>query len=687
MPGPERNGVVPAMSEGRGTHPTTCSRLWPLVFLLACAAVCTFATTAGAVPVTTLHLHSSQSGTQVFTAGLGFRKGDVPGFATLQLADSQVIVKARWNDGSVKHAIAAGQIDLTAGQTTDVTVEAVASDPGGTPLTATDIQNANPSAVVDLGVVGSVSLSNLLANPVRTWISGPEMVEAHYRGAPNDDTNIAVWFQVRYFKGGQMFVRVWVDNGRLDLPASDRSYVPNVVIGGVQVFNNGGAPLTHYAHTRWSQQAWIGAASDVEADIDTDYLVASRLLPNYMIDTPTQAALDGLAQSYVPFSHAGWTPQMGETGYQDQIGLLPLWDALYVTSHADPRARRAVLAQTLALNSYPIIWNDSVTQATPTPSARPAWTVEGENQGGDTAIGAGPLQWDIAHHGSGGYLAYLITGDYYFLETMADQSSLCYLMNSSGNGSGTARLLTGQTRAVAWCLRSLSQYAALAPTDDPVAADYRALLANNMAHWAGVIDTLGGTGIGYFYEYDIDLYAPGTIAPWQQHFMTQALGMGSDLEPLADMSDYLRVRDWLYRGVVGILGPASGYCFNYASVYNAKISDGGNEDPASWYASWAQVFAATQGSNPCGNTLLGDSGGAPGSAQVGYWGNLLPAIAYAVDHHATDAEAAWLRLTGASNWSVVRNAGFDTIPIWGIEPRATQAPDLIFADSFENLSP
>jgi hypothetical protein len=54
----------------------------------------------------------------------------------------------------------------------------------------------------------------------------------------------------------------------------------------------------------------------------------------------------------------------------------------------------------------------------------------------------------------------------------------------------------------------------------------------------------------------------------------------------------------------------------------------------------------------------------------GYWGNLMPAIAYAVDHGAPGASAAWARLTGASNWSVLASAGFDDIPIWGIVPRS-----------------
>jgi len=652
--------------------------------LLALSAWLIAGTCAADVPVTSVELDAAQSGTQQpFTVGLAFKKGDVPVVPALVLADSQVIVKTRWNDGSVKFAIASGHAAVSANQPLTVVVNAASSSPSTTPLTPADIQTANPAASVTLGGIGTVTLASLLSTPARVWLSGPELVEAHYRGAPGNDPHLAVWFQVRYYKSGRIFIRAVVENGNLDLANTDRIYAPTVSIGGVTVFDNGSAALTHYANTRWSTGAWIGADANVRAFMDPGYLASTRLVPNYMANVPPAATLDSLSQAYAPYQSGNWTPAMGETGYQDQIGLLPRWDALYVTSHGDARAYRSVLANARALGSYPIVWTDSATHGTPAPGGRPNWTVYGPNQGGGTQLGAGSLQWDIAHHGSGGYVAYLVSGDYEHLQTMADQAGLCYLLNSSGNGSGTARILRGQTRAVAWCLRTLSQYAALAPANDAIASDYRALLAANMAHWGGVVDTLGGAGIGYFYEYDIDLYAPGTIAPWQQHFMMQSLGMGSDLEPLADMTAYARVRDWLYRGAVGILGPANGYCFNYASVYNAKISAGGNADPASWYADWSQVFAATQGSMPCANTLLGSSGGDPASASLGYWGNLLPAIAYATDHKATGAAAAWSRLTGASNWSTVTGSGFDSVPNWGVVPRTPVSPDLIFADSFE----
>src|SRR6185503_14423583 len=154
---------------------------------------------------------------------------------------------------------------------------------------------------------------------------------------------------------------------------------------------------------------------------DTGYLKSARLVPNYVAATADAAALNALYQDYMPNQNGNWTVSMGDTGYQDQIGLLPVWDSLYIASGGDQRAYKSVVANAKALNSYPIAWSDSQTKVPVKPSDRPNWSVDGAGAGGSTSRSAGALTWEIAHHGSGGYLAYLITGDYFHLETMANQ--------------------------------------------------------------------------------------------------------------------------------------------------------------------------------------------------------------------------------------------------------------------------
>ncbi|MEO7762015.1 MAG: hypothetical protein ABIS68_08915 [Casimicrobiaceae bacterium] len=619
-----------------------------------------------------------------FTIGLGFKKGDIPGTPALDIPDQQVVAMRRWNDGSVKHAIASGHVSLSAGVPKTITAYNAASG-SGTNLSAASIQAANPQASIAFGAYGTVNLTSLLASPFRTFISGPEMVEAHYRGQVGSDPTLVAWFHVRLYKNGKVWIRAIGENGYLDVATADKNYVPVVSVGGSSIWNNGNATLLHYAHTRWAQEGWVGGDPQIVPTIDTTYLKSSRLVPNYTGPAPAAATLDGLYQNYAPNQNGNWSASMPDPGYQAQIGLLPRWDALFVSSGADLRAYKSVIANAKALNSYPIEWNDSVTKLPTKPSDRPNWSLDGPDGGGSSSRTAGALTWDTAHHGSGGYLAYLVTGDYYFLETMENQLATAYLMagpvdysiQPSGSNLGTSRYFNGQTRGYAWTLRTLSQYAAIAPSTSGLNADYSTLLANNIAHLKAAKDTISPAGTGYVYEYDASLYGIGIVAPWQQHFMIQALGMGSNLEPLSTMAPYIDLRDYLYRAAVGILGDGSGYCFTEASVYNLKSNDGNSNSniPNNWYKTWAQVYAATFPSPPpCANTLSGSSGSAPGIAAQGYWGNLMPAIAYAVDHAATGAAGAWARLTGASNWNVVLQSGFDSTPTWGIFPRPVNPP-------------
>lgn len=624
-----------------------------------------------------------------FTVGLALRKGDVPGQPALDLPNQQVVVTRRWNDGSVKHAIASGQVALSANVPMTIRVLDAPNSSPGPALTPAHIAAANPQASVALGSYGSVTLASLLASPYRVWVAGPEMVEAHYRGAVGT-TGLAVWFQVRLYKSGRLWVRAIVENGYLDVPPMQRNYTPSVSIGGAVVFDNGGATLSHYGHTRWSAETWIAGDPQVTPRHDTEYLRATRLVPNYLPDAPTAARLDALSRTYVPYQRGDWTAYMATTGFQNQIGLLPLWDALYVTSGADPRAYASVLANAKAIYGFPIDWRDSVTGETVMPSNRPDWSVLGRNGGGSNDWSAGPLTWEGAHHGSAGYLAYLLTGDHYYLEAMQSQAAIVYLMVSTTDfyspdaptpNLGTSRRLIGQTRGYAWALRTVSQLAAIGPADDAIVNDYRALLAGNVAHLLALRTAIVPDGIGYVFEGNQNNYGTGGVAPWQQHFFMQAIGMGSDLEPLADMSAYHALRDYLYRGVVGILGDASGYCFNQAGVYTLKSNDGSSIHPNAWFKSWSQVHNATFASPPaCTNTLPNGDGGVTGAAS-GYWGNLLPAIAYAVDHGAPGAAAAWARLTGATNWAQLRASGFGNTPIFGVTPRPRVDP--IFADGFD----
>lgn len=717
--------------------------------------------------ITTLRLVSSNTGAQPFMAGLAFKKGDVPGIPGASIPDYQMDVKRRWNDGSVKHAIISGQVALTANVPLSVTINGGGAPSGGSSLTAADIAAAAPSASFQAGTIGTVNLSSLLASPIRTWITGPEMVECHYRSQIGTDASLAVEFQVRLWKSGKIWIRVIAENGYLNASTSDKTYFPMVIIGGVTAYDNGGVSLLHCAQTRWMAEGWIGGNPDVFASHDPTYLVDSKLVPNYWKRNPSQAALNALTQIYTPMGRGNLTLTMHDTGFQASIGLLPQWDALYAVS-ADRRAFNSMMANSGHLNSYPIVWRDSSTGRVAKPSDQPNFVIGGS--GGDSLSTAAGFEWEANHAPSEGYLSYLLTGDYWHYETMLMQCSLIYYILPSNRGSGLTKLINFQTRGWAWSMRTFSHLCGIFPEGDVVAEDFQNVLAYNAYALKANADSLIGVQeTGYVYSYDLFTNAyhnPGVLAPWQQHFFIQTMGMGSDLEPLPDMTNWDAARDWMYKGVIGILGATSGYHFPYASQYAIKAAAAATASPSTWYPDWATIwtnsnnmvagtvstgsFASTttqfesadvnddpynpdafalvdwsaffvkftSGSlngqvflisayskvgsnghfttyspmpfppadgvtfilgalfdNGATNTLQGFGSGAPTVAVTGYWGNLMPAIAYAVDHGASGAAASWARVSGASNFSDIENssdvgvAGFDDMPQFGIVPR------------------
>jgi hypothetical protein len=110
--------------------------------------------------VTTFTLTTAAAtGSYPFTLGLGFKKADVPDSFCLDISTAQVVVKRRWNDGSVKHAIVSGHASLTQNVARTITVIRGHAAPG-TALTSSDIQTAAPTASVQCGALGTVNLSS-----------------------------------------------------------------------------------------------------------------------------------------------------------------------------------------------------------------------------------------------------------------------------------------------------------------------------------------------------------------------------------------------------------------------------------------------------------------------------------------------------------------------------------------------
>lgn len=615
---------------------------------------------------------SNASGVVPVTAGIVFKEGEV--FGPLGASDSGLCVSVlrTWADGSAKHAMVCGRVDSTS-RVTFTTVQ-----DSRTLMTSSAIQAAAPTAVVDLGAMGSVSLTSLLATPTKTWVATAKMIECHYR-AQIGATDMAALFYVRLFDDGTMWIRAAVENSNR-IRASGTAYIINgtVTIDGavVQTYS----AFTLYKNSQNMFERWVGATQyDVVVNHDVAQITRTKLAPNYgMAATINDASLNALPATYTPNSRLLFTASMGDTGYQQQIGILPRWDAMYLVS-GDSRAWRSVMAHGKAAFSYPILWREGSRMLCPTD--HPNDNYGGTGAGGSTAFTNGTLTWEVAHHPSMGYLAYMLSADSLYADAMLGLSATLFQCLNTAYGSGINRLeYNDQTRSTAWFKRSIGQAAGLARDSSVEMPVISAWLAKQVDYFSSVsVEDSAAVNSQLGYPVVVSTYNQATsqtVAPWMHNFWIASVGFISDIGALsgAQLTKLQALRNWMYRGIVGLLGDGSGYCYAYASKYNLVISSEIVRDytlrtASQIYQTWAEVMVATNGAQSCGAAMLGTGAESPSLANTGYWGNLLPAICYAVDHGAAGASSAYARMTSATNWSSMVASDWASTPLWGTTPR------------------
>jgi len=612
---------------------------------------------------------SNATGVIPVMAGIAFPKGVVSGSLGSSEANLRVVTRRSWNDGSIKHAVVVGTCDASAVVTFNT------SPASGSNMAASDIAAAAPTAVVDLGSLGTADLSTLLATPFETWIATSKFVECHYRWTSSVNTAIAVEFQVRLWHNGVLWVRANVENSkRLRTNGSGSYNVPitgSVTLFGTTVQTYSATAL--YENTQHIHERWAGGTQyDIVVVHDTKQVTRTKLVPEYgMVSAITESRLASLPQTYAINSSLGFTPSMGAAGYQDQIGMLPTWDACYLVS-GDARAYRSVLAHGKAGFNYPILWRESGRMLTP--ADYPTANYAGVGQGGTEGLSAGSLTWEQAHHPSMGYLAYLLTGDALYEDAMLGQLATNFQVISA---SANRVCYWGQTRGTAWTKRTIANAAGLAHDGAAELAPAKAWFKAHVDYYTSkTLDEPLAVNSDLGYPVVVSTYnasLPQTVAPWMHNFWIAAMGYASDVEPVdsADMAKLVALRDWMYRGIVGFLGDGSSghFCYTYLADYRLTISP---EVVGAFtvrfakdiYQSWGDVMLATHGSVSCGTTVSFNA-----SEHYADVGMAMPAVAYAVDHAASGMSAAYSRLTSATGWSTFLANAWGQQPVWGVAPR------------------
>ena len=686
-----------------------------------------FAGGAGSLATSFTLTSAATQASAPFTLGHAFKQGDVPSGQgiTVTGATAQATILNAWPDGSAKFAVIAGNASLTAN--TPLTVSLTAgSSLSGSALTTTNLKATGVTASLDCGSFGVVSWATTdWDSPFMTWVTGPQMSSWVYRKPVGSDTTLVAWLEVRLFANGAVEVLPWIENGYLNVAgATNKSSTYNFSLGGTSRCSVAINLLSHQRTPIINGTAlsyWLGTDPGVVPQHNVAYLYSTELVPQWSVsgvNSTTYAAQ--LPTTFTPFQIGGYiydSDSMGSTGYQWPIGLLPTCDLLYLCSTPTPSLYGAVVRNGYSVGRYGIHYRDENTNYPLKFSDHPNLVVADGSPIDDSgssststytvlATGGNAPTWNPAHHPSVGYFAYLLTGRRYFLEETQFATVTNYLgMTDWIRGGGglpgdtpyTAHApYTGasalcvpfleavQTRTSAWAFRTMTQALCITPdSGDPLRAElinavqancsYNHMLyieqANNIF---GVVNT---AEIGSYNVY-------GDVPIWQQDFIiaawgyAKAMGLPISTTAASKMTDFFL---WKARSVVMRLGTSADFWYVNANPYLTIITSTPNAAPdylggtGPWLTTDAQVYTATYNPPPSPDNrsstegVLGWDYGTAAAAVEGMWGNLQPAISYAIRWGASGAQTGYNRMVAATNWGdfVTALAGR---PTWAVTP-------------------
>ncbi|RJS94707.1 hypothetical protein [Salinisphaera sp. Q1T1-3] len=563
------------------------------------------------------------------TFGQVFAKGQVAGDAHLvAVRDGRVLAtqtdpKATWADGSLRHAVLSVAVPRTGGDAAvSLSLYAVDRAPQWRVKapTLSDLLSRDFDARLALTMSGTRYTANARtaiesiqsrgrcpvwgARDCKRWLDGP-LVSEWIVAAPLDDGRdqaplLRTYFHVRAIRGpagriDNVRVDTVVENTRsYDISPSNQHYDARITVGQSQYSVS---DLTHYLHARWHHVLWHNGAPKRRILPSVAYLQQSRAISNYADLSPDSDFLAGVRQSNPPMARGDLTAYMGQTGAQAGIGPLPQWTSAYAVSGA-LRAFRWMKANDDAGGSYGFHYRDAATGRALSIVDHPYVTLANYNwasrAGGRFAVDLlprcnadceSPWSYEIAHQPSIGYVTYLVTGDYYYLEEMQFQASYDELWANEGYRSFDKGLLLGaqdQVRGQAWVLRAISDTAFATPDDDPMKSYFVGLIDNIVAdyldkyvdapnHPLHVLDAYGAV------HYQLNGQRHNGIAPWQQDFFTWAVGHAAE----QDVPGASRLLAWFAPWYVGLMTDTAtlggdGFCWLKASAYAMQLRDDAN---------------------------------------------------------------------------------------------------------------
>ncbi|MCK9686353.1 hypothetical protein [Scleromatobacter humisilvae] len=614
-----------------------------------------------------------------------------------------------WPDGSLKFAVLSGTAALTAGSATTITLSKGTSTTG-TALTTANLKATGITASIACGSFGTVSWSGTdWDSSFAAHVSGPQMSSWIYRKPVGADAHLVAWLEVRLFASGAVEVLPWIENGYIKVAHPTNKAATYVfTLGGTQRSSQAIDLPARCRTPLVAGQAlsyWLDTDPGVVVRHDTDYLQGTEVVPPYMATVdPSSSMVTSLPATFTPLQQGSFAysqDAMESTGFANPIGLLPQHDVLYLTSNA-PSIYASVIRNGYSAGRYPIHYRDEATNRPLKFSDHPNLSSNSSSTNDYTAVASGtvPPDWDQAHHPSVGFMAYLLTGRYYFIDEVQFAATANYVgLNDVVRGGVLGYTVpvegVNQVRQAAWNTRTLMTACAITPNaDTAMHAEYATAFTNTITKYYNQYVAQPNNPLGFIQsdpDYTGNLSgaqaaaATGFMAPtWQHDFFTATIGwaLAAGLPITSTAQTQLAgVFTFVAKSVVGRLGATNtgtDYLFTEAGAYFVCAAASHTPDWAGgtgpWLANWNEAYEITKKVMSYyvapaifteSTTTLHEISTPPAG---GYFANLLPAIAYAVRHNAKDADLAYARLTGATGWSDMLDSLNDYSPVWGVRP-------------------
>ena len=691
--------------------------------VVVAAEFCDLAIAATGQELAILTIKSAPGGADLpWTFGHVFRKGDVPSgqFATVSESSAQVIPKATWTDGSLRHAIISGRTTLGTGVAHDVTVSVSSSaqNPGGATITESVLSGISATTSISFGAFGTVTLASLIGSPHRTWIAGPIMSSWVYWSQIGADPNLTAWFEVRAYQGGAIEILPWIENTVLN-SGLNKSARAIFTLGGTVKYDSV-SDITCYNHARLCLMQgvfshWSGANPQIRPKHDGAYLRSTKMVVNYAWPGPSEAAMtndlvyDGGGTPWIltftPNGFANTRDNEAPAGFHASLALMSSWDAIYIGS-GDPRMWDTMLANHHSHSIMAVHHRDPLTNEPVILSANHAST-------GASITDASGGTPDVFHHPNQGYLPYLMTGWHFFLDSLKFRAGWAMIQAPTNYRGPPPGIPCQWGRGMAWTIRSCSNMLAALPTGAAATAGDTAAGAwlTEMFEHASVYYVNDQFVLGAPNKHPLGLmtnhgswgstlnYTCGFRVLWFDEYIAAALGWASDLNlPLtANGTNFLtQWRNYQYEAVLGFFGATGGptemcwsrgpYVHHHFDGPDLTATYASNLHPtANGFTSWDTVFQWTYGNGAAGGPPLqpqssqtcsltihanDDPLDAPGQNFVNYFpAYMTPVLAMARDHGIHPDY--WTRWAAAPNFPANVNDGqlFRNAPLWAIGPR------------------